>query len=230
MLDYLYSFNDQLDITDENATALHHLGHVFDIFSLWSKAQDFLEVQINEYKFVGQEFATFYKHARILNNDIILDLLAEYCVDHLNIFFDADSPLIQESDVNLWRNIIQHLPYIIDDEEFKHLSCLITKFCVTHQSCLDAETFAYLTDAAHMEAIDEEAAFPLLQLEAKFFPGSIRSETPTCLQGRCVDALVELVGARNFVDAPALRYIFLGLNRNLYDLAVSRAEVADDEE
>jgi len=216
MLDYMYSRDtdddDDHPFTTENATAMRFLGQYFEISLLRSEATQFCKNDM-----CIENLATYYEHAQLFRDEKILKMVAMKCCDELKEI-DLDFPLMQLSDVSLWKNII-HLflnGHAGPSYDSKPLSRLIGEFCSVHRDLVDAEIFALLTDSTHMKEIDKDAAVPLLKLEHSILPESKAGDVFTSLQSRCIRAIAK---SWKSIDGKTLRRDLAGLKPGLFDLA-----------
>jgi len=178
LLDYQYSWSDELQITDENAAALRYLAEYLGIHHLRDRAERF---QIDNLDFTN--CVMYYSHAKLFHDESIIQLIAKVCCNMLDAV-ELDSPLLEIPDEKLWVAILKENL----GKECPHLSNIVLKFCTLHPECVNAETFSSLTEESVMPVVALEAAMPLMKLE-------MANRTPdeaiklTSLQKRCVTAL-----------------------------------------
>lgn len=177
LLDYLYSIDGKLEITTENATALHWLGQYFEVRRLrW----DALQFCINDMS--PQTCGTYYEHALLVQNHKILGMASKFCAEHI-AEIDTNSRLLHVPDPAFWLNVLHNRT---TTEDFsRHMSKLIAAFCCNNKS--DASAFAKLTQAKYLPDIDSQAALALIDLEREIICPDTHSLSN--LQKRCLDAL-----------------------------------------
>jgi len=214
MLDFLYSREDKLELSTENATALHFLGQYFEIHRLRWETARFCKIDISMDNLVA-----YYEQGKLFHADAILKIVAIQCRKNLKMI-GLESQLMELSDATLWRNIIhlfrQQGKGDSSSDHSEYLSRLIAKFCSSHRDLVDAATFTYFTDPIHMEEVDKDAAIPLLQLEGLFLPNTKTSEMLSNLQYRCIEAIAS---SWEDIDVSSLRRDLTGLNPGLFDFA-----------
>ena len=178
LLDYLYDPEGSIAITTENATALHWLGHFFEIRRLRWISKRFLHKDLN-----NKTCGTYYEHARILKDEKLLKTVSKYCVKHIESI-NCTSRLIHVPEPDLWLRIFRQ--NTITNEFSRHMSQMIAEFCKHNQ--VDADSFSQLTCETYLPVIHGEAALTLIEVESKIVqpdPSSL-----TSLQERCIRALV----------------------------------------
>ena len=176
-LDYIYSNSGELDISTENACALHYLSYALEIKSLRRKVREFW---INDLDMAN--LPLYYKHACIFKDENILEYAEEYCAEHI---FGVEE------------EIVVKLLIVIDPEFFLRvilasggsslrLSLLVAVYCNLHKTELDQDIFLRLTDAKHIPHLEVKAALVLLEIEDQIRNNS--SEI-TSLKERSIEVL-----------------------------------------
>jgi hypothetical protein len=118
LLDYVYSVLHKLEICSETATALHHLGGYFEMRRLRWDAKQFIELTMN-----AASCGTFYEHAKMLNNQKILDAAAN--VAALKIMqVTIHSRLMHVPDESFWLKLFENAT--INEAFSDHVSLLLT--------------------------------------------------------------------------------------------------------
>ena len=217
LLDYLYNaWSDELAITNENATALHHLGTYFEVTLLREKVQQFWEANLSL-----ENCALYYEHARVFNDEKVVKAVVEKCCEHLDAI-DPDSDLMAVSDENLWQDILRS-----NKQPNSYLSTLILQFCLTHPDDVDALAFWSLTEASFMPVVAFEAAVPLLKIEKAMNaePESSSNDQDdslelSSLQERCVTALAS---NWKFLDTPSIHKSLATFDSRVLSCALIRA-------
>jgi hypothetical protein len=183
LLDFLYSPDAEVQLTTENATALHSMAKYFDI--------RYLRWKTNEFWRKGMTIATcgtYYEHAWILQDEKILKAASAKCAENI-MEIKNSTRLVRVPDAKFWLDLLQQTtitngfgPHTFS----RHVSTLIAEFC--RQNKVDATTFKELTDGKYLPTIHPDAALPLLETEREiaFIPDTSRLST---LQERCVDAI-----------------------------------------
>lgn len=222
MLDYQYSPEHKLEITAENAAALHFLGQYFEIPRLRWEVVQFCMTDLSI-----DSSGTYYQHAKIFRDETIMKLVVKKCCSELN-HIGLESHLMEVSDVALWFNVIK---LVLDGgsdgivHDSLYLSRLIAKFCSSHKELLNAEIFSQLTDATHMAAIDKEAAVPLMQVEGLLVPECKTGEGLTRLQSRCIEPISN---SWESIDVPSLQQDLADLNPHVqtcvFKMALAKAK------
>jgi hypothetical protein len=73
----------------------------------------------------------------------------------------------------------------------KHMSHIIAGYFIKHIGTIDGCVFEELTSIEYLPSIDEQAAFPLLMIEARLISESANERTSlTSLQRRCIKAIL----------------------------------------
>jgi len=181
LLDYLY--DGTLPLTTDNATALHSMAKYFDMRRLRWEAKQFWQKDISNAITCG----VYYEHARILNNEKVLDTATKACSEHiLNI--TKTSRLVHVPEPQFWLKILQsHHTEGGTTEKFScHVSTLIAEFAQQNLT-LESNMFKQLTAPKLLPHIHVEAALPLIDAERQIVaPDESRLSN---LQKRCIAAL-----------------------------------------
>lgn len=179
MLDYLYSNFDDLQLTNENATALHFLGQYFEIPDLCSKAEQFRRGNLDPIN-----CAMYYNHAKIFHDEDAVRCIVKVCCRMLDLL-ELDSPLIAISDELFWIDLLKENK----GNDSTHLSNLVLQFCSVHPDRLNPEIFSSVTEESVLPMVACEAAIPFMELEKSINPLLVEGTHLTSLQKRCVTAL-----------------------------------------
>lgn len=188
MLDFLYvPFHpDSLNLSLDNATALHWLGQYFEIPRLRWDAYEFCRKNITP-----ETCGTYYEHAYALQDSKILKMARKFCKENIGTIPVYSTRLVHLPDPVFWLELFEERKcteqeYSLADMD--NLSKLVNAFCIHNEPQLDAEIFKQLTEESNLLWIHSDVALSLLDLEHK-----IVSPDPTSLsslQERCIDALV----------------------------------------
>jgi len=188
MLDFLYvPFHlDSLNLSLDNATALHWLGQYFEIPRLRWDAYQFCRKNLTP-----ETCGTYYEHAYALQDTKILKLARKFCKENIGTIPVYSTRLVHLPDPTFWLELFEERKsteqeYSLADMD--NLSKLVNAFCVHNEHQLDAETFKQLTEESNLLWIHSYAALSLLDLEQKIV--SPDPATLSSLQERCIDALV----------------------------------------
>jgi len=209
MLDYQYSRDDELPVTDENATALCFLGQYFGIRRLCVKAEQFWTNSLD-----ATNCAVYYHHALVFHDEKVTQAVIEKCCEQLD-WITEDSPLIEVSDDHLWIEVSK----LRRGKPSPHLSNLILSFCSLHSKSLDRETFQSLTEESLLPVVSFEAAVPLLELEKSIIPLDDGVELSS-LQKRCVTALAT---SWKFLNTPGIQKALIKLHPLVSSYALTQA-------
>jgi len=179
MLDYMYSRNDELDISCKNAAALYNLSQYFGIEGLQLESRKFWQDEMEV-----DEFGTYYEQAGVFGNAILAeDVLNSICESLENV--ELDSHLVQIADTQLWLNVVEKTK---EFPESQLLLCpLIADFCSKNQ--VTSGVFKELTSESALPTISFDTAVQFLKLEKKIVPNPTRSNKLSNLEERCVKAL-----------------------------------------
>jgi len=180
LLDYMYSRNDDLDISCKNAAALYNLSQYFDIEKLRLEIQDYWQNTM-----VVDEFGTYYEQAARFGNAVLTeDVLNNICASLEAV--KLDSHLAQIADTQLWLNVVAKIKGNPKSQLF--LCPLIADFCSNNQD-VTMEVFNKLTGESALPKISHETAVQFLELEKEIIPESASLSELSNLQERCVSAL-----------------------------------------
>lgn len=190
LLDFLYDPQARINLTTQNATALHVLAQRLEIKSLRARARDFWMQDMGM-----DNLAVYYEHSstRVLDDPLILRAVEMYCAQHL---FDVRgnctiADILDQIDPQFLLNVITLASNdAVDREAFSlRLSLIIAVYCNMHQRELDDLMFHRLTDARHLPAIEAQAARAFLELQEVLSGGP--NDRITSLTERCIAVLAE---------------------------------------
>jgi len=179
LLDYLYTNEQPLNITMDNATALHALGNYFEMRRLRWEAKQFWRKNLTP-----ATCDLYYEHATVLQDETVHQVAAEMCAKHI-LTLDPSSRLVHVPDPNFWLQLLETSK--ITTALSLHVSKLIVAFC--QNIPVDGHTFLQLTDEKYLPQVDVPTAVQLLVLEQEIVkpdPGHLSN-----LQKRCISVLAK---------------------------------------
>jgi hypothetical protein len=162
MLDYFYSSTGEIDLSTENATALHSLAYHLEIKSLRRIVREFW---INDLSM--DNVCTYYQHARVFKDRRILSFAEEFCADHIFEVKETTVVDILTTVDPLFFLQVVTLPAIrsAGPSTSLRLSLLIAVYCNIHRMELDKNMFLRLTASSHLPDLEIKAARVLLEME-----------------------------------------------------------------
>lgn len=161
MLDYMYSPNDELEVTTSNAVGLKHLSEFFGIRDLAKRSIAFLYGDVSVFNVQS------YLLDSIAFDDLSTQkLCAGVCAKNI-LKIDPYSDLIADLDPNILLDIIS---FPVDDRSrsSEQRSMIVTVYCELHGGTIDPSTFEELTTSEYLPIIGTECALDLLLLETVF--------------------------------------------------------------
>lgn len=187
MLDYMYSLNDELDISSETAAALSHLSQFFGIKQLAKQVLLFMREDV-----CVANMSTYLNTAMAFDDLQTLKLCADRCAEGIEQI-SPSSPLLPDMDPSFILDIVSSR-FLRRKRNSGHMSKLLAVYCINNRDAFDGNVFEELTSAEYLPILDEEAALPFLMLESRLVDDSADESTPlTTLQQRCVRALMPIV-------------------------------------
>ncbi|OEU07028.1 hypothetical protein FRACYDRAFT_252436 [Fragilariopsis cylindrus CCMP1102] len=205
LLDYLYT--GKLKLNDTNAVSMVYFGDYFGINLLKEKAQRFLRRNIDDCKgkLLGDVdgsvasglLAKFYRDANSLAMEDLLNAIAYSCA-HQPRLMSKDNALSKIPDVHLWCRVfavIRKKKYSNDNvaESMSELCSInLANFIKRYPDIVDVESFNILTESNSLPNISAKAAIILMEYEQNLSLADLKNggDDLTCLQQRCIDALV----------------------------------------
>jgi hypothetical protein len=169
MLDFMYQHDISMSI--DHAVALRHLAKYFGIKLLYKNVMTYLKEQVGMLSNLG----ILVKHASLLSDEAVLSMAATTCTDHLAELNDVS--LLSTIDPDFLLRVISN-PDVDTCSDSYLLSNIVAKYCEIHRDQLDQETFVKLTDRKYTPLIDQEAALPLLQVQAQLWKHQSCAEEP----------------------------------------------------
>ena len=186
MLDYMYAIDDKLLVSSESAVALRHLSQFFGIRALAKRVGCFINEDIS------LDNMDIYLETTSAFDDLqTATLCADRCaleVENIN----PSSPLLIEMDPSFILDIVSSQKFN-PLKHSKHMSTVMASYFIMQVCVIDGNVFEELTAAEYLPFIDEEAALPLLILEAELVRESADERAClTSLQQRCVEGILPL--------------------------------------
>jgi hypothetical protein len=206
LLDYLYT--GKLKLNDTNAVSMVYFGDYFGINLLKEQAQRFLRRKIDDCKdgmfddvdgsVASELLAKFYRDANSLAMEDLLNAIA-YSYAHRPKLMSKDTALSKIPDIHFWCRVfaaIKKKKYSNDDEAVymsELCSINLANFIKRHPDIVDVESFNILTESNSLPNISAKAAIILMEYEQNLSLAEIKNggDDLTCLQQRCIDALVD---------------------------------------
>mmetsp|Transcript_48984 Transcript_48984/g.118628 ORF Transcript_48984/g.118628 Transcript_48984/m.118628 type:complete len:614 (+) Transcript_48984:73-1914(+) len=187
MLDYIYSSDDELEITSDSATSLRHLSQFFGIRPLAKRVVSFM------YKDICLENVPTYLDCANAFDDVATSkICADRCAQRIDEI-KSSSPLLGEMDPSFLLDIVSSKK-LDRRKNSGHMSKLVAVFCILKRDVVNGSVFDELTSVEYLPIIDEESALPLLMLESKLVSeSSDDNKSLTLLQKRCIKAILPLV-------------------------------------
>jgi hypothetical protein len=190
MLEFMYGPANELQISIEEATALHYLGDYFEIHSLRQCVQNYCETYMTL-----ETVLTFYEHATILSDGTILDLVATLLAKDI-LKIHPNSSLLTKIQPPVWLAMVDALPgagCVPCQRNTRRLSRLVLEVATQHKDTMTYLSFQRLTDANKMPCVDPSVAVELCELENHFQRRVGIEYNGLCsLQKRCSIALSEI--------------------------------------
>lgn len=197
LLDYIYQ--QILDITTSNATALNHLANHFGIKPMVWEIEQFL---LKDIRF--ENSARYYQQGLVFHDRTVQDAVRNICRKHV-MDIDRHSDIVRVSDLSLWLHILHaSANEELSDEErqaySEHLSNLIAEYCFEHRSEMSPAIFGQLTTSTYLPHLSADSAMEFLEL-GREITGS-REGKLSSLEVRCIEALKKHWAS---IDTVALR-------------------------
>jgi len=178
-LDYIYSGDDVLAITHENAAGLCWLAQYLQVARLGKKVAAFWESD-----FPIEQWGTYYAHSKIFHNDKLCQLVVHASCKALSDF-SFDSILNSHFDAKIWLEILEcckqksgYVHYV--------LSGHLADFCFKNKDKLNGATFTMLTDARVLRRILPWQAPMWMEVEKALMP---KKFVTSSLRRRCTQSL-----------------------------------------
>jgi BTB/POZ domain len=219
LLDYLYSVGDKMSFTTDTATALYSIAKYFGVARLQNEVKKFCLEDMQSVDRCG----TYYEHAKILQEDGILEPAATFCRDNIKSI-TCKSRLLRVADPQFWLDLMkEHAERGTNSSLESRLSAHIAQFCFYHARVLSPEIFMQLTDKKYLldNYIHPQPAIALLDAERRIVSNRQDDELSS-LQIRCVKAIA---GWKDKLDVkqPLLRNILTSLPPSiLYEIIAAR--------
>lgn len=186
-LDYQYNtWNDDLEISSENATVLFYLASYFGVPRLQKKTRQFWKKDL-----MPSNCWIHLKHAKIFRYDELRERVVQFCAERIKDIGGFDPRLTEVSDELLWIELLG----VNDRTPNPGLVRMICYFCWHQMEAeeLTAASFLRLTNEETMPGIwNAESIVPLLQLEKRLIPEAGTGSVFTALQQRCILGLTSM--------------------------------------
>ena len=151
----------------------------------------------SDFLMYSEKFATFFPAAKQLGMNDLQEAIIYTCACQWQ-FMSRGTELFKMNDLQFWHNVLlkrRQIFGIIDDEQKYDIKCWsvnVAYFIEHHFNDIDNEIFCAFTTVEALPYISPEVAITLMQQEHHFGKIEINeqdSNTLTCLQKRCIDAL-----------------------------------------
>jgi BTB/POZ domain len=168
LLDFVYSSekDDPITFTADNATALYSLAKYFQMHRLQYLAKQFWQVDI----WRGETCEIYYQHAKILQQDNILQAATRSWTENIMKLTDCsrhllDSPNVQLFLLDIEKDSSTTAPFLSTEYRL-HLSRHVGNF-FSNNALLDPKVFRKLTTEKFLPQIHADAALLLMDAERR---------------------------------------------------------------
>jgi hypothetical protein len=194
-LDYTYSTGHPMAFTMENATALYSLAKYFGAKRLQNEAKQFCLQDLCHRDRCG----TYYEHAKILQEETILESATKFCHDNITRIDFKSSRLLHVANPQFWLDLMKARAEnnVIHTSKCQYsVISHIAVFCYKHADTLSPDIFGQLTSEQYlpMTEIHPVNAMLLLDAERRVLAGNGigvggDDKELSSLQLRCVNAI-----------------------------------------
>lgn len=186
MLDYIYSRDDKLVITSDSAVGLRHLSQFFGIRGLAKRVSVFINEDISL-----DNMDIYIENTSAFDDFQTATLCADVCASRIDQISPLSS-LVAEMEPSFLLNIISSRKFN-RQKHSGHMSHIMTGYFITHRDNMDGQVFEELMAEEYLPTVDQEAALPLLILEAALVKTSAAESTPlSSLQLRCIEGILPM--------------------------------------
>uniref|UniRef100_A0A7S4AWR2 BTB domain-containing protein n=1 Tax=Pseudo-nitzschia australis TaxID=44445 RepID=A0A7S4AWR2_9STRA len=186
MLDYMYAIDDELEITSDSAVGLRHLSQFFGIRGLAKRVNCFINEDISL-----DTMDVYLETTSAFDDMQTIDLLADRCASEIEKISPLSS-LVAEMDPSFILSIVSSQKFN-RRKHSSHMSHIMTGYFITQRGAIDGHVFEELTAEECLPYVDQEAALPLLILEAALVRESADETTPlSSLQLRCIEGILPM--------------------------------------
>lgn len=172
LLDFLYSREDSLDLTFENAAALRHLGKLFIIKKLVMRVTMFIRDDLKarmSLHYLNSAFEFMDEH--------LMDNAAKVCAANI---LAVDRDVLTSLDPYLFSKVVLCDDISCTSEE---LSKIVSEFCVKHDAEMNTDLLRVITGNKNMHVVDHSESVYLLQLAEKY---DTDADSKADLKERCI--------------------------------------------
>ena len=191
LLDYVYSLDDELDISSKSAAGLRHLSQLFGMKTLAKRVLSFMQEDI------CVDNARVYIRTAMAFDDLqILKLCADKCAQGIEAIIPSSS-LLSDIDPSFMLDIVSSKKF--NSKKYsRHMSKIIAVYCIGQKCDIDGSVFEEFTSVEYLPLIDQEAALPLLMLETRLVDESADETSPLSnLQKRSIKALLPVINGQS---------------------------------
>jgi hypothetical protein len=165
------------------------------------------------------------------NHTILLNLVAQTCAKDFERIAEASS-LLRCMYPDFFLRVLSMASSRLTEEQQSGYSVVVAKYWMIHKQSLSRKIFYQLTSSELLPAVEVSVAWKLLEFETDFIrmdkedPDSKEESSLTCLQKRCIKALVENWEKISSSEAmtTSLEKIPAIVLRELLPLSISRAQ------
>jgi hypothetical protein len=191
LLDYVYSLDDELNISSKSAAGLRHLSQFFGMKTLAKRVLSFMQEDI-----CVDNARVYIKTAMAFDDLQILKLCADRCAEQIDSITPSSS-LLTDIDPSFMLDIVSSKRFN-SKKHSRHMSKIIAVYCIGQKCDIDGSVFEELTSVEYLPSIDQEAALPLLMLETRLVDESADESSPLSnLQKRSIKALLPVINGQS---------------------------------
>eukprot|EP00560_Eucampia_antarctica_P010134 CAMPEP_0197830370 /NCGR_PEP_ID=MMETSP1437-20131217/6983_1 /TAXON_ID=49252 ORGANISM="Eucampia antarctica, Strain CCMP1452" /NCGR_SAMPLE_ID=MMETSP1437 /ASSEMBLY_ACC=CAM_ASM_001096 /LENGTH=572 /DNA_ID=CAMNT_0043432731 /DNA_START=1 /DNA_END=1719 /DNA_ORIENTATION=+ len=157
LLDFLYSREDRLDLTSDNAVTLRHLGKLLVIKKLVMKVTLFIRDDLKAHLSLR-----YLNSAFEFMDENLIDNAAKVCAANITV---VDRDGLTNLDPYLFSKVVSCDKISCSSEE---LSKIVSEFCRKHNTEMSTDLLRVITDSKNMPVVDHSECVYLLHLSEKY--------------------------------------------------------------
>eukprot|EP00536_Pseudo-nitzschia_multiseries_P014215 jgi/Psemu1/37888/gm1.37888_g len=194
LLDWFYS--KKLKFTPASSMGMLCLSDYFSVETLKEEVWSYIRKELKHCSTVISEknsssLATFYRSAKIMGASALQQEVIELCVHNPSYLSSKLGLSTTLQDIGLWLDVFKAKTKLreLRSNSPQVWSQLFSDFLRNYPALVDSKNFEFLTSKEMLPIISSDAGLSLMEHQQQL-TGTSSEKALTCLQGRCIRALI----------------------------------------
>lgn len=154
VLDYMYSQNTALEISNENSVAFHYVSRAFEIPTLGKEIMKFIDEDLSL-----ENVADYIIDGGYYRDHLTIATAGRLCAQKI-MSIDVDSNLLTELEPDFFEKVVSC--DTIEQSAQSHVNILITKYFLVHD--LEGDVVERLFESIRIDQIEKNSALTMLKM------------------------------------------------------------------